>query len=97
MESNLITPKVVGSKVSLNPFIAMGALLVGGELWGIPGMALSIPITAILKLLLDVRPQTKAFGYFLGSEFIDDKTSPFKLFGKKDPKPPPAPHPHHKK
>lgn len=95
MESNFITPKVVGSKVSLNPFIAVGALLAGGELWGIPGMALSIPITAILKLLLDARPQTKAFGYFLGSEFVDDDTSPFKVFGKKEPKLPPSESPPH--
>ena len=102
MESNLITPKVVGSKVSLNPFIAMAALLVGGELWGIPGMALSIPVTAILKLLLDARPQTKTFGYFLGSEFVDDNASPFKLVGKREPKlpsspPPSTPHHHTKK
>ena len=91
LESNFITPKVVGSKVSVNPFVAIVALLIGGELWGLPGMALSIPLTAILKLLFDSRPQTKAFGYFLGSEFTDDKTSPFKLFGVKEPKPP-KPH-----
>lgn len=89
LESNFITPKIVGSKVSVNPFVAVTALLVGGELWGIPGMALSIPITAVVKLLMDVRPQTKAFGYFLGSEFTDKKTDPSTLFGKQDsPEPP---------
>jgi predicted PurR-regulated permease PerM len=91
LESNLVTPRVVGKKVSINPFVAISVLLVGSALWGIPGMALSIPLTAILKLLFDSRPHTKAFGYFLGSEFTDDKTTPFKFFGMKEPKPP-KPH-----
>jgi len=54
-------------------------------------MLLSIPLTAILKLLLDMRPRTKAIGYFLGSEFTDIKNDPFKFFGKKntdEPAPP---------
>lgn len=90
LESNLITPRIVGKKVSINPFVAITVLLIGSALWGIPGMALSIPLTAIFKLLFDARPNTKAFGYFLGSEFTDDKTSPFKLFGVKEPKLPKA-------
>ncbi len=82
LESNFITPKIVGSKVSVNPFVAIVALIIAGELWGIPGMLLSIPMTAILKLLLDTRPKTRALGYFLGSEFTDKKNDPAKLFGK---------------
>jgi predicted PurR-regulated permease PerM len=91
LESNFITPKIVGSRVSVNPFVAIVALLIGAEIWGIPGMLLSIPLTAILKLLLDMRPRTKAIGYFLGSEFTDIKNDPFKFFGKKntdEPAPP---------
>lgn len=84
LESNFITPRVVGSKVSINPFVAIVVLFIGGELWGLAGMALSIPLTAILKLILDMRPGTKALGYFLGSEFTDDKKDPFKLLGKKE-------------
>jgi predicted PurR-regulated permease PerM len=83
LESNFVTPKVVGSKVSVNPFVAIVVLIIGGELWGLPGMALSIPLTAILKLLLDSKPHTKPFGYFIGSEFTDTKIDPFKYLGKK--------------
>jgi predicted PurR-regulated permease PerM len=85
LESNFITPKIVGSKVSVNPFVAIVALLIGAEIWGIPGMLLSIPLTAILKLLLDLRPRTKAIGYFLGSEFTDSKNDPAKVFGHQEP------------
>ena len=52
---------------------------------GMPGMLLSIPLTAIIKLLLDLRPRTKALGYFLGSEFTDTKNDPSKFFGKQEP------------
>jgi predicted PurR-regulated permease PerM len=91
LESNFITPKIVGSKVSVNPFVAIVALLIGAEIWGIPGMLLSIPLTAILKLLLDLRPNTKALGYFLGSEFTDTKNDPAKVFGHQEPEQTEAP------
>lgn len=84
VESNIISPKIIGSKVSVNPFIAIVVLLAGAELWGISGMVLSIPIIAIVKLVLDIQPQTKAFGYFLGSEFTNKKVNPAKVFGKKE-------------
>jgi predicted PurR-regulated permease PerM len=74
LESNLITPRIVGSRVSVNPFVAIVALLVGGELWGIPGMILSVPLTAILKVILDIYPSTQALGYFIGRE-LTDKTN----------------------
>jgi len=78
LESNLITPRIVGKRVSVNPFVAIVALLIGQQIWGIPGMILSIPLTAILKVLLDVYPSTQAIGYFVGSELTDDKNDPKK-------------------
>ncbi len=82
LESNYITPRVVGSRVSINPFAAIVALLIGAEIWGAAGMILSIPITAILKLIFDARESTKAIGYFLGSELTDDKDNPAKTLGR---------------
>ncbi len=84
LESNFITPKIVGSKVSLNPFAAIVALLVGAEIWGAAGMILSIPVTAILKLIFDSRESTKAIGYFLGSELTDDKDNPANTLSKQE-------------
>lgn len=81
LESNFITPKIVGKRVSVNPFVAIVVLLIGGQLWGPAGMVLSIPLTAILKVLLDNRPSTKALGYFLGTELTDKNSNPLKIFG----------------
>lgn len=87
LESNLITPRIVGSRVKINPFVAILALIIGGEIWGIPGMILAVPFTAILKVLFDVYPSTQAIGYFIGSEFTDVTNDPkahLHALGKKD-------------
>ncbi|MPR32756.1 AI-2E family transporter [Salmonirosea aquatica] len=66
LEGNFITPYVVGSKISINPLMAILALLLGGMLWGIPGMILALPMIAILKVILDHSENLKSFGYVLG-------------------------------
>lgn len=66
LEGNFITPNVVGSKVSLNPFAAIFALLIGGVVWGPAGMILFIPFLAMLKVLFDVIDPLKPYGYVLG-------------------------------
>jgi len=66
LEGNFITPYIVGSKISINPLMAILALLLGGMLWGIPGMILALPMVAILKVIFDHSEHLKAFGYVLG-------------------------------
>ncbi|MFD2515467.1 AI-2E family transporter [Pontibacter locisalis] len=65
LEGNFITPFVVGSKVSINPFAAIVALLIGGEIWGAAGMILSIPFIAMLKVVFDAYPPLSPFGFLL--------------------------------
>ncbi|WP_020539187.1 AI-2E family transporter [Lewinella cohaerens] len=52
IEGNIITPKVVGKSVRINPFVAILALLIGGALWGIAGMILALPIMAVIKIFM---------------------------------------------
>ncbi len=67
LEGNLITPNVVGSRVSINPFVALIALVIGGEVWGIVGMVLFVPYVGILKCILDEIEPLKPYGYLLGN------------------------------
>ena len=53
IEGNFITPKVVGDRVDLNPLAAILALFVWAFIWGIGGMIIALPLTAILKILCD--------------------------------------------
>ncbi len=73
IDNNLIVPRVVGAKVKLNALVSLFAVIAGAALWGIPGMLLSIPLTAILKLLFDQMKGMKAWGFLLGES---EETTP---------------------
>lgn len=67
LEGNFITPNVLGSRVSINPMVALVALLVGAELWGISGMILVVPFIGILKHIFDQIEGLRPFGYLFGN------------------------------
>ncbi len=67
MESNIFTPIIVGSKVSINAFIALLLLFIGAQIWGIIGMILIIPIGAILKVVFDEVDSLKPYGFVMGT------------------------------
>lgn len=85
LEGNFITPYVVGSKISINPLMAIVALLMGGMMWGIPGMILALPSIAILKVIFDHSERFKAFGYVLGEPQKDEIDALFGVESDSDP------------
>ena len=48
---NLIEPKIVGDRLGLNPLVILLSLLLWGYIWGIVGMFLSVPLTAVIKII----------------------------------------------
>ena len=52
LEGNVLSPLIVGKSLHMHPLFIMLALLAGGELGGITGMILSIPILAVLKVII---------------------------------------------
>lgn len=66
IEGNFITPKITGSKVSLNAFVSILSIVLFSMLWGIPGMILALPITASLKVIFDYSDRMKPMGFLLG-------------------------------
>lgn len=67
-DANVILPHVVGGKVKMNPFITILAVLIGHLVWGIPGMFLFIPLTAILRLISEEVPGMKPWAILMGEE-----------------------------
>ena len=63
---NLLYPKVVGSRVHLNPLVVTIALMFWGTLWGAVGLLLAIPITAAIKAVCDNVISLQGFGKLLG-------------------------------
>ncbi|MCY1714175.1 AI-2E family transporter [Caproiciproducens galactitolivorans] len=52
LEGNLIYPRVVGSKVGLPVLWVLAAITIGGNVFGVLGMVINIPICSILYVLL---------------------------------------------
>jgi predicted PurR-regulated permease PerM len=48
---NIIEPKIFGDRLGLNPLVILLSLLLWGYIWGIIGMFLSVPLTAIIKII----------------------------------------------
>jgi len=53
VESFYLTPRIVGHHVGLDPFLAILALIIGGNFLGIFGMLVAVPLAAILKVGYD--------------------------------------------
>jgi predicted PurR-regulated permease PerM len=66
IDNNYIVPKIVASRVKINALISIIVVLIGGALWGVSGMFLAIPITAIVKVIFDRIPELMPYGYLLG-------------------------------
>lgn len=79
IDNNLIMPKIVGSRVKVNALVSIMAVFVGGALWGVPGMFLSLPITAIIKVIFDRIEGLQAWGFLLGDNMPAIGSSFFKI------------------
>ncbi len=65
LESNFVTPNVLGKWMTLNPVAIVLSFLFWGWLWGVPGMLLAVPILAILKIFCDRVDGLAQLGAFL--------------------------------
>lgn len=74
IDSNILLPLIVGSKVRINAFIALLGVVLGEMIWGIPGMFLSIPVIAIAKIIFDRIESLQPWGNLLGDEKINSKS-----------------------
>ncbi len=68
IQNYFLTPVIVGHAVNINPFFIIATLVLGGLIWGIAGMAICIPVTAIIKVICDHVEPLKPIGLLLGSE-----------------------------
>lgn len=66
IDNDFIVPKIVASKVKINALFSILVVLVGNALWGIPGMFLSLPLLAIVKVIFDHIESMKPWGFLLG-------------------------------
>ncbi|WP_168121670.1 AI-2E family transporter [Paenibacillus sp. HB172176] len=65
LEGNVISPQVVGRSLHLHPLLIIFAVLVGGQLAGIVGMILAVPIFAACKVIMQ-----HMFAYYVRRKII---------------------------
>lgn len=75
LEGNFISPRITGSKVSINALAAIVALLAGGKVLGIAGMILAVPAIGIIKVLLPHTHHLKPFAILIDDEKDDEETA----------------------
>ncbi|MFL5787013.1 MAG: AI-2E family transporter, partial [Flavisolibacter sp.] len=68
LDANILLPKIVGGRVKINPLITIVAVITGKLIWGIPGMFLFIPLTAIIRIVSQSVEDLKPWAILIGEE-----------------------------
>jgi putative permease len=63
---NVLYPKLLGSRLRINPLAVTIALLFWGAVWGAVGLVLAIPITGAIKIVFDHVESMKPYADWLG-------------------------------
>lgn len=66
LDANFLDPRIVGGNVGVSPFWIITSVTIGGNLFGIPGMILGVPIVVLIKTIteesIDMRLIEKGIG-----------------------------------
>jgi predicted PurR-regulated permease PerM len=84
LDNNILMPRIVGSKVKINALFSILGVIVGGNIAGVSGMFLSMPIIAVLKIVFDRTDMFKQWGVLLGDERPERSPMQFSAFRRKD-------------
>jgi AI-2 transport protein TqsA len=66
LSANLIEPSLTGKAVDLSPLVVLLSLAFWGSCWGLEGMLLAVPLTVVLRIVLDNLPVTRPIAKLMG-------------------------------
>jgi predicted PurR-regulated permease PerM len=69
----VLEPFILGPQVKINPLFTIVVLVIGQLLWGISGIILAIPLTAIFKIICDHIAALKPYGFLIGAIEVPNK------------------------
>lgn len=67
IEGNFITPNIVGRRISVNPLVVIFGMVVGGLVWGISGLIVTLPIIALIRVICEEVDVLKPVAVLLSS------------------------------
>lgn len=82
IESNYLTPKIVGGNLKINAFTSIISIIIGASIWGIAGMILFLPFAAMLKTVCEQYIELKPFALLIGEQNYNTKEVNDKFTGK---------------
>ena len=72
ISGNLIEPRIMGESANLHPVTILLALMFWGTIWGIVGMFLATPITAVIRIGLERIPFTQSLAMLMAGQIPED-------------------------
>jgi predicted PurR-regulated permease PerM len=68
LSDNFLTPRIVGGSLKINALTAILSLFVGAAAWGLAGMILFLPFTAMLRVVCEEFEELKPVALILGEQ-----------------------------
>lgn len=82
IESNFLTPKIVGGNLKLNALTSILSIIIGASVWGIAGMIIFFPFTAMLKVVCEEYEELKPIALLIGEQNNKKKDVNVKFIGR---------------
>lgn len=75
LSDNLLSPKIVGGSLRINALAAILSLIIGALVWGIAGMILFLPFTAMLLVVAEEYPQLRPLALLIRNQVSESDSS----------------------
>jgi predicted PurR-regulated permease PerM len=82
VESNYLTPKIVGGNLKINALTSIISIIIGASIWGIAGMILFLPFAAMLKTVCEEYVELKPLALLIGDQNYNSTNKKDKFSGK---------------
>jgi predicted PurR-regulated permease PerM len=68
IDSNILSPRIIGSRVKINALASIVGVIMGSALWGLPGTFMAMPIIAIMKVVFEEIEPLRPFAILLDDD-----------------------------
>jgi len=82
IESNFLTPRIVGGNLKVNALTAILSIIVGASVWGIAGMILFLPFAAMLRVVCEHYIQLQPIALLIGEQNVEEKENGTKFLNR---------------
>ncbi len=65
---NIVEPRMMGQSLNMSPLVVILSLVIWGQIWGIVGMFLCVPLTGMIMIVLSYFPRTRWVAVLLSSD-----------------------------